>query len=197
MRASWRKSLLIVLTLAMPNVVFAQTGQIGSYNRPRTNTYPSVSPYLNMGRGGSNPAVNYYGIVRPQVDTNRAFQQLDPSMFGGDPRFGLGGAAIGPDGNPIPGANQYLPDQTTGLSTGHPATYFYYSHYYQMQPGQRSAAGGAGGNSNFGRPNTTATPFYSGVGGGGVILPINPGGANPLGGSNFGTQPQVPGQIFR
>ena len=183
--------------MASPSVARAQTGQIGSYNRPKTNTYPTVSPYLNLGRGGGNPAVNYYGIVRPQMDTNRAFQQLDPGLFGGDPRLGLGGTAVGPDGNPIPGTNQYLPDQALGLNTGHPATYFYYSHYYQMQPGQRggAGAGGGSGNSNFGRPNTMATPFYAGTGG--VIMPINPGGANPLGGSPFGAQPQVPGQILR
>jgi hypothetical protein len=36
---------------------------------------PAVSPYLNLQRGG-NPAINYYGLVRPQVAAARAFESL-------------------------------------------------------------------------------------------------------------------------
>lgn len=32
------------------------------YSRPR------VSPYINLLRGGSGPAINYYGIVRPEIE---------------------------------------------------------------------------------------------------------------------------------
>ena len=197
MRMNLRISLGIALALAMPDVSSAQTGQIGSYNRPKTNSYPTVSPYLNLGRGGNNAAVNYYGLVRPQKDANRAFQQLDPALFGGDPRLGLNGTAIGPDGNPIPGSKQYLPNQALGLQTGHPATYLYYSHYYPIQAGQRGGAtsGGTTGAGNFGRPSTQATPFF--FGSNGIYLPVNPSGPNPIGGSPFGAQPQVPGQIIR
>src|SRR5688500_1448403 len=31
---------------------------------------PVVSPYLNLARRDVNPAVNYYGIVRPQLATS-------------------------------------------------------------------------------------------------------------------------------
>lgn len=36
---------------------------------------PAYSPYLNLTRGG-NAALNYYGLVRPQVATANAFQAL-------------------------------------------------------------------------------------------------------------------------
>ena len=36
---------------------------------------PAVSPYLNLQRGG-NPAINYYGLVRPQIAAARAFEAL-------------------------------------------------------------------------------------------------------------------------
>lgn len=38
-------------------------------------TRPTVSPYLNLFRGG-NPAVNYYDLVRPQQQFANSLQQL-------------------------------------------------------------------------------------------------------------------------
>lgn len=35
------------------------------------------SPYLNLLRRGSTPALNYYGIVRPQLQTQSAFQDVE------------------------------------------------------------------------------------------------------------------------
>jgi hypothetical protein len=40
---------------------------------------PTVSPYLNIIRGG-DPAINYYGLVRPQVAFAKAFQAVDNSV---------------------------------------------------------------------------------------------------------------------
>src|SRR5262249_10483647 len=37
---------------------------------------PVVSPYLNLARTG-DPAVNYYGLVRPQIAFNRAIQNIN------------------------------------------------------------------------------------------------------------------------
>lgn len=47
------------------------------YNQP-VNPYarPVFSPYLNLNRQGSSPAVNYYGIVRPEISFTRSIQQL-------------------------------------------------------------------------------------------------------------------------
>jgi hypothetical protein len=43
-----------------------------------TNPYqgPALSPYLNLFRRDTLPAINYYGIVRPQFETNASLQQL-------------------------------------------------------------------------------------------------------------------------
>lgn len=176
MRVLWNRVLIAAaLAVLVPNVGRAQWGSIGSYSRPQTNSRPAVSPYLNLNRGG-NPAINYYGIVRPQIQTNRAFQQIEQGTFGSDPRFPVGTAV---DGAAVPGSQPYYPDQALGLRTGNPATFFYYSHYYQF-PGTQRGAGGGTSNANFGRPTTQGTPFYIGTGSG-LIVPVNPSGANPIG----------------
>ena len=48
-----------------------------TYQRPQTNPYGGnpVSPYLNLTRGG-NPAINYYGLVRPELDSLQMMQTL-------------------------------------------------------------------------------------------------------------------------
>src|SRR4051794_19633319 len=38
---------------------------------------PAVSPYLNLTRTGTDPAINYYGIVRPQLEFNNSIQNLN------------------------------------------------------------------------------------------------------------------------
>jgi len=40
---------------------------------------PGISPYLNLARGG-NPAINYYGLVRPQIAAAQAFQTLGSNI---------------------------------------------------------------------------------------------------------------------
>jgi hypothetical protein len=47
------------------------------YFQPQTSPFyqPPVSPYLNLFRGG-NPGINYYGLVRPQVQAQQNLQQL-------------------------------------------------------------------------------------------------------------------------
>jgi hypothetical protein len=41
---------------------------------PRNN--PAVSPWINLNRPFSDPAVNYFGLVRPEFAALRNFQQL-------------------------------------------------------------------------------------------------------------------------
>ncbi len=42
---------------------------------------PTVSPYLNLLRNGNSPAFNYYGLVRPQFQTNASLQALQLAQF--------------------------------------------------------------------------------------------------------------------
>src|SRR4051812_18227610 len=41
---------------------------------------PTVSPYLNLLRPGNSPALNYYGLVRPQFQTNADLLGLQQRM---------------------------------------------------------------------------------------------------------------------
>jgi len=105
------------------------------YQQPQdANPYkrPAFSPYLNMARGG-NPAVNYYGLVRPQMATSQALQTLAV------------GQQIQQFGQSAPGgAFQSNQGQDLGLGgmpvTGHAATFFNYSTYFPQ-----GTAGGQGG----------------------------------------------------
>jgi hypothetical protein len=54
------------------------SGGIGS--SPST---PGFSPYLNLSRGGSSAAANYYGIVRPQLSMQSSIQALQQQEAAG------------------------------------------------------------------------------------------------------------------
>src|SRR5437879_2241913 len=77
---------------------FAGPPQVNPFGRP------AVSPYLNLQRGGINPGVNYYGLVRPQIDTSRSLQQLQHQFS-----MGTGaGAATGGLGMAVDDSNRVL-----------------------------------------------------------------------------------------
>ena len=42
---------------------------------------PGYNPYLNLLRPGTNPAVNYYGLVRPQQEFARSMQFLQSELM--------------------------------------------------------------------------------------------------------------------
>jgi hypothetical protein len=112
---------------------------IGSYTPPQVNPNPAFSPYLNLNRG-NNPAINYYGVVRPQVENQQAIQQLQQQFQGTQAMMpGQGGPLatedIGPTGHRLGG-------------------FFNYSHYYPL-----FYAGGGGA----GVP-AVAGPGYGGAG---------------------------------
>jgi hypothetical protein len=41
---------------------------------------PQVSPYLNLARGGP-PAINYYGLIRPQQQLQAGLQQVQAALI--------------------------------------------------------------------------------------------------------------------
>ena len=60
-----------------------------------TPSAPTVSPYLNLLRGSNSPTLNYYGLVRPQFQTNAGLQALQQQVLLAQ---GAGlSAAAGPD----------------------------------------------------------------------------------------------------
>lgn len=102
-----------------------QTGSRGP-SRPeyaRMRGRPAVSPYLNMLRGGSSPALNYYNLVRPQVDQYRGFQTQGYEI-------GRLNQEVAEQGKSIKALRPDAPVR----ATGHPSLFFDYTHYFPGSP---------------------------------------------------------------
>jgi hypothetical protein len=100
--------LLLVLT-AQPALGQSQVG------KPPANPLgnPAVSPYLNLRRGW-DPGVNYYGVVRPQIETRETLQQLQQQNLYTQQAVQQAEAS-------------YLQP-----ATGHAVMFQNYSHYYRF-----------------------------------------------------------------
>jgi hypothetical protein len=104
---------------------FTQPGYVQPYR-------PVVSPYLNLLRGGQGAALNYYNLVRPQVQFGNSIQQLQQQVTQNQQN--------------ITGLQQ---QQQTGIApTGHPIQFLnhrqYFLNYGGTGGGQPGFAGGAG-----------------------------------------------------
>lgn len=110
--------------------------QVGSL-RPQTNPFgqPAISPYLNLNRAGTTAGINYYGLVRPQLDTNRSLQQLQQQYA-----FGQNGMQTN--------------DTVSVLSnTGHSVRFMNTGSYFSSIPNGRTGTGTGGQNTqSFIRP---------------------------------------------
>jgi hypothetical protein len=115
--------------------------------------YNPYSPYLNLLRTGSPYGVagNYYGLVRPQLDAQNAFQNLQRQINQNTGAITASGV-----------------DQSTGLPyTGHPAAFLNLSHYYSRGftgGGSSPSAGGVGGAPRTGGGFGGGTGAYGGTG---------------------------------
>jgi hypothetical protein len=98
----------LLLTPAMASA------QYGGFTQPR------VSPYLNLLRAGSPPGVNYYDLVRPQIDNRAAILQLQQQGLANQQ------AIAGLEAN-------------TPLTTGHPFGFQNHMRYFN-----NLGSGGAG-----------------------------------------------------
>ena len=97
---------------------------------------PSFSPYLNLANRGNNPSLNYLGIVRPQLQAQQQFGQLQQQYQQ---------------------SNQGLQSQLNQLAqgvdaslplTGHVATFNNTGSYFSRHP--VTGGGGAGRAGGFG-----------------------------------------------
>jgi hypothetical protein len=73
------KTMLAALGLAWFGAVgplWAQYGPVNPVNRP------AFSPYLNLNRPGTSAAVNYYGLVRPELQFRNALFQNQLEIAG-------------------------------------------------------------------------------------------------------------------
>jgi hypothetical protein len=139
----------LAVLLAMSSVAHAQFGTLG---QPPARSRPTVSPFINQGVGGGINAFNYYGIIKPQFDTARSINQLQTGV-----------QVLNADGSLKGAISQAQPNALGGMQTGHPATYFNYSHYFPMSMGT-VGIGGAGTASGFGTgiggTNSGIRPFF-------------------------------------
>ena len=83
---------------------------------------PVVSPYLNLVRRGGSPAINYYGIVRPQQQFYREVQRFEGELSTQRSEI------------------RTLEEESGTPATGHAAHFMNYSHFYRFREG--SGAGG-------------------------------------------------------
>ena len=91
----------------------------GGYSRP-----PAFSPYLNLLRAGGSPALNYYGIVRPQMQFRDAIQNLSNQVD-------LNQQAIGN----LAATGSALP------ATGHPTQFMNLGNYFMSNSGGGQSGG--------------------------------------------------------
>ena len=108
MRSGWLILGASVTTLTFAvGTVRAQPPVPGGYSRP-----PAFSPYLNLVRGGS-PAINYYGLVRPEVQFRQALLGFSQDLAQNQQALGV----LAADGTMLP-------------LTGHPTQFMNLGGYF-------------------------------------------------------------------
>jgi|GEM_PF-1872543 len=128
---------------------------------------PSFSPYLNLLRGGINPAINYYGLVRPQ----QFFQQQTLSL---QQQVLQNNLALQSLGTVTLAAQQPLLPLT-----GHPVVFNSHPGYFNNLPIGRGQRVGAGGSPAWMMPPSFGT--FNGIPASSMITPgavMTPGAAS-------------------
>jgi hypothetical protein len=104
-------ALIVMATVLSPSVADAQPPLPGTAR-------PTFSPFLNLARQGGTPALNYYGLVRPEMQFNQSLQNLQGAI--GTNQQAIGDLQAG--GVPATGhATQFLNYGGYFLNNGAPA----------------------------------------------------------------------------
>jgi hypothetical protein len=124
MKRFWLSAAVIALViLGATGEVPAQNFSYPYYQRP-SNPIPqaALSPYLNIRSGGTNPAINYFGMTLPEFDRRATSLQFRGALLELDRRTTM----------PL------IPEQglvgTLLPQTGHPVYYGNYGPYYALSP---------------------------------------------------------------
>jgi hypothetical protein len=138
-----RATLAVFLGLAACVTTSAQQPPANKgFGRPPSG--PTVSPYLNLRRGGgSSPAINYYGLVRPQLDVNRQLREVERDIAGQE--------------RSLRTLEEEIP------ATGHSAGFGNYLHYYnfgeQKSFGTSTGVGRSSSRSSSRGPTISTAPY--------------------------------------
>ncbi|MBL8799704.1 MAG: hypothetical protein JNM56_37830 [Planctomycetia bacterium] len=117
------KRYLPILLLTI--VAWCEAGQSASAQSPvNPITRPTFSPYLNLLRRDNNPAINYYGLVRPEIEFRNSMNQVQQQLNSVQSTQIQNEAALG------------------ALATGHRTQFQSYGHYFPAKGG--AGAGGPG-----------------------------------------------------
>jgi hypothetical protein len=82
---------------------------------------PAVSPYLQLNRPGESPALNYYGLVKPQLAANKAFLNLGTELSTLD-------------------ANQAAMQANQLVQTGHTSSFMTQGRYFMTNGAAKQAS---------------------------------------------------------
>jgi hypothetical protein len=110
---------------------------------------------LNLTRPGTNPAIHYYGLVRPEMQFRRSIQNLQNSLAGTQQTLGAMQAEMG-----------------TVSGTGHPIQFLNYGGYFMNY----GPSAGTTGFMNYGLRSGTAAGAPPIPSGGQNFLPPSGGG---------------------
>jgi hypothetical protein len=112
-------------------------GPTGGIGVPGGLNRPAFSPYLNLTRPGGTPALNYYGLVRPEVQFRQSITNLQGGLIADQQAL----TTLQTDPNAV-------------SPTGHPTQFMNYGGYFlNTTPSQRSGAPAGG---TLTRPGLTA-----------------------------------------
>jgi hypothetical protein len=98
---SLARLMLVVAALSLaPGAVRAQFQPGlpgGPPGPPGPTTRPAFSPYLNLARRDTAPGINYYGLVRPQINTQQSIQGLQQQQQATARELVMQQGAVSPD----------------------------------------------------------------------------------------------------
>ena len=175
---------IVPILLALLSAGSQASAQFGGNRINRPIDTPTFSPYLNMFRGdGGGPALNYFGLVRPQQEFAQQNQQLGQGLqaLQMQQMQQMQGMQM------TPGLGLYGYSQLG--TTGHAVAFnsFRTSHFTGGYTGVAGGGGGFGGGAGFGGGGAGYSG-RGGYGGGGGFSGSGFGGGMNQGLNQFGGQ---------
>jgi hypothetical protein len=130
--------LLSLLALLCASRAEAQYQSPGFFYSPP----PRTSPFLNLLRSGTPPGINYYGLVRPEIEFRRGIQQLQGQAL--TQQQAITGLQTAP----------------AAVTTGHPVGFGTHLSYFQnlSSPGATAFTTGTTQQRATGAAGTTSPP---------------------------------------